>query len=199
VKQRRTLVSLQTHLTKPVIPYLTERLTRDPGDLAAANVLFVGGGELADLPAQLKALSREPLARLPVFLHIDLVEGLASDDAGLRYVATLDRLDGIITVRPHLATLARKLGLKSILRLFLQDGRAVDRGLQVIERSQPDAIELLPGVAFLEVSARFCDLDLPVIAGGLIRAPETVHKILAAGANAVSTTNRSLWAMNRTA
>jgi glycerol uptake operon antiterminator len=160
-------------------------------------MLFIGGGELAELPALMKTLGRAPYASIPVFLHLDLVNGLANDESGLRYAATLDRLDGIITVRQHLIQPARKLGLLSVLRLFLQDGRAVDRGLQVIERSGPDAIEMLPGVAFAEVADRFTRLPMPSIAGGLIRSPDLVRRILAAGAKAVSTTNADLWALNR--
>lgn len=188
---------LLPHLTRPVIPYLTQGLPASPDLLAAASLLMVGGGELAELPNLLTNLSRGPLSRTPVLLHIDLVDGLANDEAGLKYVATLPRLDGVVTVRQHLAPLARKLGLLCVVRLFLQDGRAVERGLQVIERSQPDAVELLPGVAFLEVADRFNHLPTPCIAGGLIRTPEIVGRIIAAGAKAVSTTNTELWAMNR--
>jgi glycerol uptake operon antiterminator len=197
VKSRRISKDLHAHFSKPVIPYLTAGVGPDAGDLPAASMLFIGGGELAELPALMKTLSREPYANLPVLLHIDLVNGLANDESGLRYAATLDRLDGIITVRQHLIAPARKLGLLSVLRLFLQDGRAVDRGLQVIERAQPDAIEMLPGVAFAEVADRFTGLPMPSIAGGLIRSPELVRRIIGAGARAVSTTNPALWAMNR--
>lgn len=201
LKARRFSQDLRPHLVKPVIPYLTEGLgsAAPPQDLASASMIFIGGGELAELPNLMKALSREPLAGLPVLLHMDLVNGLANDESGLRYLATLERLDGIITVRPHLAPVARKLSLLCILRLFLQDGRAVERGLQVIERWQPDAIEIMPGVSFLEVADRFSNLPMPCIAGGLIRTPELVSRIIQAGAKAVSTTNAALWALNRAA
>jgi glycerol uptake operon antiterminator len=130
-------------------------------------------------------------------LHIDLLAGLANDESGLRYIATLPRINGIITTRHHLAPGARRLGLLSIVRLFLQDGRAIDRGLGVIEKSRPDAVELLPGVAAIEAAERFADLPIPRIAGGLIRTPQLVHQILASGCKAVSTTNTQLWEMNR--
>jgi glycerol uptake operon antiterminator len=197
LRNRRTPNGLLPHLGKPVIPYLTEGVSGLSADVAGASLLFIGGGELAELPALFDALSREPYAKLPVLLHIDLVNGLANDEAGLRYVATLGRVDGVVTVRQHLAPLARKLGLLSVVRLFLQDGRAVERALQVVDRSQPDAVELLPGVAALEVADRFRNLPLPCIAGGLIRTPEIVKRITGAGFKAVSTTNAALWAMNR--
>ena len=57
--------------------------------------------------------------------------------------------------------------LMSVVRLFLQDGRAVERGLQVIEKSKPDAVEVLPGVAFLEVAERFAQSD-PYVNNGLV-------------------------------
>jgi glycerol uptake operon antiterminator len=197
LKNRRAVNGLLPHLTKPVIPYLTDGVAGLSADVAGAGLLFIGGGELAELPALLDVLSRDPYAKLPVLLHLDLVNGLTNDDAGLKYVATLGRVDGIVTVRQHLAPLARKLGLLSVVRLFLQDGRAVERGLQVVDRSQPDAVELLPGVAALEVADRFRNLPIPCIAGGLIRTPEIVRRITAAGFKAVSTTNAALWAMNR--
>lgn len=188
--------AISPYLTRPVIPYVTELADDTIPLIASASIIFIGGGELAGLPTLLEQLSKPPLAERPVLLHIDLLSGLANDEAGVRYVATFPRLDGIITVRHHLAPLARKLGLMSVVRLFLQDGRAVDRGLSVIEKSRPDAVELLPGVAVVQVADRFRDLSIPFIAGGLVRTPETVKEILATGCKAVSTTNAKLWAMN---
>jgi glycerol uptake operon antiterminator len=187
---------LARYLTKPVIPYVTEGVESHVGLLAQASVIFIGGGELAELPGLMDRLKRPPLGEIPVFLHIDLVNGLSNDESGLRYVAGLDRIDGIITVRHHLAPAARKLGLMSVVRLFLQDGRAVERGLGVIEKSRPDAVELLPGVAYLEVADRFKGVGVPVIAGGLIRTQEIVERIRGAGCRSVSTTNVKLWEMN---
>lgn len=184
------------YLTKPVIPYVAEGVERHEQLIASASIIFLGGGELAELPKLLDRLSRPPFADRPVMLHMDLVNGLANDESGLRYVATLERVDGIITVRHHLAPIAKKLGLMSVVRLFLQDGRAVERGLQVIDKSKPDAIELLPGVAYLEVADRFAHLPIPCIAGGLIRTPQIVRRILDAGCKAVSTTNAQLWELN---
>ena len=189
---------LARHLTKPIIPYLTEGVAHHEADIAAASLIMIGGGELAELPGLLATLQRPPFDRLPILLHIDLVNGLANDESGLKYVATLDGVDGVITVRHHLAPLARKLGMMSVVRLFLQDGRAVERGLSVIDRSKPDAVEVLPGVAFLQVADRFLNLPIPCIAGGLIRSPEVVNQIRAAGCRAISTSNTELWRLNRT-
>jgi glycerol uptake operon antiterminator len=191
--------AIAPYLSKPIIPYITEGVDQHPALIAAASIIFLGGGELAELPLLLSKLDQPPFKERPVLLHIDLVNGLSNDESGLRYVATLERIDGIITVRHHLAPLARKLGLMSVVRLFLQDGRAVERGLAVIDKSKPDAVEVLPGVAFLQVPERFAHLPIPCIAGGLIRTPETVGQILAGGCKAISTSNVKLWELNTTA
>jgi len=181
---------------KPIIPYLTEGVDRHAATIASASIVMIGGGELAELPALLAKLQKPPFEKLPVLLHIDLVNGLANDESGLKYVATLDGVDGVVTVRHHLAPTARKLGLMSVVRLFLQDGRAVERGLGVIDKSKPDAVEVLPGVAFLQVADRFNNLPIPCIAGGLIRSAQVVEQILAGGCRAVSTSNVELWKLN---
>jgi glycerol uptake operon antiterminator len=189
---------LAPHLSgKPIIPYLTEGVDQHGDVIAAASILMIGGGELAELPGLLVKLQRPPFDKLPVLLHIDLVNGLANDESGLRYVATLKGIDGVVTTRHHLAPLARKLNLMSVVRLFLQDGRAVERGLGVIEKSKPDAVEVLPGVAFLQVAERFNHLPIPCIAGGLIRSAEVVQQILAGGCRAISTSNVELWKLNK--
>lgn len=189
--------AISRYLTKPIIPYVTDGVDKQTLTIAAASLIMIGGSELADLPQLLARLSKPPFAATPVLLHIDLVNGLTNDESGLRYVATMGRVDGIVTTRHHLAPLAKKLDLMCVVRLFLQDGRAVERGLSVIEKSHPDAVELLPGVAFLQVAERFAKLPIPCIAGGLIRTKQTVQQILAAGCKAVSTTNVTLWEMNK--
>jgi glycerol uptake operon antiterminator len=187
---------LDEHLVQPVIPYVSER----PGDhvavLARASLIMLQADELADLPAILELFKQPPLRGIHLMLHLDLVRGLAKDEAGVRYVAGLERVNGIITVHHHLVATARRLGLTTIVRLFLQDGRAVNRGLAVVEKSRPDAVELLPGVAAIEVAKDFEAVSVPRIAGGLIRGAETLQRVMASGVRSVSTTNHTLWSLN---
>ena len=87
--------AIAPYLTRPVIPYVTEGIDPHANLIAASSIIFIGGGELAELPQLLKRLSEPPLAERPVLLHIDLLNGLANDESGLRYVATHERIDGI--------------------------------------------------------------------------------------------------------
>ncbi len=196
VSRNQSRPTIDTCLRKPIIPYLIGGVEDSASILSEASVVFVQGGELSELPGVLAPFEEAPLADVSVLLHIDLVRGLARDDAAVRYVSTLSRVDGIITVHHQLVPAARRLGLISVVRLFLQDTRAVDRGLGVIEKSKPDAVELLPGVAAIEVVDRFRSLHIPRIASGLVYNLNTIHRALESGCCAVSTSDRSLWAFN---
>ena len=184
-------------LKKPVIPVFSDPSGHE-ALLANASVLFLQGIALPDLSGGLKQLDNPILAHTPVFVHIDLLEGLNADKAGLRYLSKFSQIDGIITVRPYLIPLARQLGLKTVLRMFLQDSRAVERGVSVSNNQKPDAIELLPGVAAIEACNAFDALPVPRLAGGLIHSEQTVKRILASGCRSISTTDPKLWAMNLT-
>jgi glycerol uptake operon antiterminator len=188
---------IEEWLKQPVIPVFWDVDPAEEPWLKNASIAFLQGGELVELPRRLAKLRAGALGRTPLMLHIDLLGGLTSDEAGLRYLAELGLVDGIITVRGHLVTAARKLGLASILLLFLQDGRSVDRGLHVIEQSKPDAVELVPGVAALETADQFRSVRVPRIAGGLIRTPELVRRLLDNGCKCASSSDAALWRMNR--
>ena len=143
------------------------------------------------------ALYRSPqLAHVCLFLHIDLISGLENNEAGLEYLAEFNQITGIVTVHHHLASVARKLNLLSIVRLFLSDSRAVDRGLSVTAKSRPDAIEILPAAVAVKVAEEFRSCPVPRITGGLCRKREDVEEALASGCQAVTSTKPELWALN---
>jgi glycerol uptake operon antiterminator len=153
---------------------------------------MIGGGEAGGAAGAARKTPAPAVRQLPVLLHIDLVNGLANDESGLRYVATLNGIDGVVTTRHHLAPLARKLGLMSVVRLFLQDGGRSSAGLASSRNPSRTPVEVLPGVAFLQVAERFNHLPIPCIAGGLIRSADVVQQILAGGCRAISTSNVEL-------
>ena len=188
---------IKSLLNKPIIPYVTDWSIPEPELLAHADVLFLSGGEIAELPAVFDKLDDRLTRDIPVMLHIDLISGLTNDEAGVRYVAEFDRVMGIITTKHHMVRTIRKQGLSTVVRLFLQDGRAVERGVSIIERSRPDAVEMLPGIATTLISDQLKQMPVPLIAGGLIRCEETADLILKSGCQAVSTSNTSLWKLNQ--
>lgn len=190
---RRT--SIDHCLRQHVIPVVWHPDSHQ-NELARASAIFLQGGSLGDFARVLDAFGQPRLTHLPLFVHIDLVAGLENSEAGLEYLAQFDRISGVVTVHHHLANSARRLGLLSIVRLFLSDSRAVDRGLSVVSKSRPDAIELLPAVVAGKVARDFANCPIPRIAGGLCRTEADLSEVLSSGCRAVTSTSPALWKLN---
>ncbi|MER2172159.1 MAG: glycerol-3-phosphate responsive antiterminator, partial [Psychrobacillus psychrodurans] len=100
---------------------------------------------------------------------------------------------GIISTRANMILKAKSKGIISIQRMFLLDTIALEKSYSLIERTQPDYIEILPGVIPQLISEVHTRTGIPVISGGLIRSEEHVRDALNAGSKAVTTSNKELW------
>jgi len=187
--------SIDACFKKQVVPVAWDP-PANPDLLARASSVFLQGGALGDLARVLDLFSSPKLEHLAVFVHIDLLAGLENNEAGLEFLAGFNRISGVVTVHHYLAPAARRLGLLSIVRLFLSDSRAVDRGLSVVNKSHPDAIEILPACVAEKVAADFESCRIPRIAGGLLRTEADVAEVLASGCLAVTSTSEKLWKLN---
>lgn len=158
------------------------------GDFAA---IFVLGGDLFSLIAQVELLDKRPR----LFVNVDLVGGVAPDAAGIRFLSRY--IDGIISTHRYTIELAKENGLITIHRLFAIDSGALRRGLNLIRKTNPDCVEILPGLAYPEISQRYRQtLSQPALAGGLIKTPDVARTILRAGAAGVSTSSPALWGLD---
>jgi glycerol uptake operon antiterminator len=150
--------------------------------------IFVLGGDVFKVLGRIGSRGRRP----QIYVNVDLVGGIAADASGLRFLA--GRVDGIISTHRHVIELAKTSGLITIQRLFAIDSGAVERGLKLIRRAQPHFVEILPALAYREIAAQYSEvLDLPVLAGGLLRSREDIATILEAGAVGVSASDQGLW------
>ncbi|MFW5855703.1 MAG: glycerol-3-phosphate responsive antiterminator [Bacillota bacterium] len=175
----------------PVIAALRDKDDLNQALGSSAIALFILSGEISDLPEMMKK-TRENDKLL--FLHIDLINGIASDRAGINYLAQNNLCDGIVTTRSKLIREAQKFDLMAVQRLFLLDSAALESGEKMIKNNDPDAIEILPGIA----APYFIDHvstagDCPVIAGGLIRHRKEIEELLSAGVMAISSSDSHLW------
>jgi glycerol uptake operon antiterminator len=187
--------SIAKCLQKPVIPVLWEP-TKHVAAIGQASAVFLQGGTLAELSRVLDKFQQPELAGVAVFAHVDLIAGLENNEAGLEYLAELGRLTGVVTIHHHLAKPARRLGLLSIVRLFLSDSRSVERGEAIASKSQADAIEILPAAAAVKVAAELDRFGIPRITGGLCRTEADVREALDSGCRAVTSTRPELWHLN---
>ena len=138
--------------------------------------LFILYGNILNLPKMMKKAEKHDKL---IFLHIDLVKGIAQDEAGVRYLAENNLCDGIVSTKSNLIKKAKNLNLMAIQRLFLIDSAALNTGKKIIKNNRPDAVEILPGIAapyFIEHVKK--SILCPLIAGGLIRKKQEVKDII---------------------
>lgn len=177
---------------RPVIAAVREEAdVRQAADSPVAAV-FLLGGSILSLSGAVNMLREKGKQ---VFVHIDLCDGLGRDAAAVQWCARNLRLNGLISTRPTLLRAASEEGLVTIQRMFLMDSASLTSGLKLMRGNLPDMVELLPGVvpkAIEEVRRR---LEIPVIAGGMVTEDSEVAQALAAGALAVSSSEKGLWRM----
>ena len=158
--------------------------------LSNVGVLFLLGGDIFNLPPIVE--QAESLKKL-VFVDIDLIKGVGKDAAGIRYLARESHVNGVITTKSNLINSAQKENLISIQRIFVLDSESLTGGLNVVEKSKPDAIEVLPGLILPKIMNRIRSRSsVPVIAGGLISTTQEIQEILSSGAVGISTTSVNL-------
>ena len=127
-----------------------------------------------------------------LFIHVDFVDGLSKDAAGVRYLSTMG-VDGIISTRSNVICAAKEAGICCIQRFFMIDSRSVDTAAESLRHTGADMIEIMPGLAYKAISRMQKLTDVPIIAGGLIEYKEEIYQAINAGAAMVSTGKRELW------
>lgn len=128
-----------------------------------------------------------------VFIHADLVQGLKADEYGIEFLINEVKVDGIISTRGNVITLAKKHRIFAVQRLFVLDSHALEHNLKICNRVKPDCIEVLPGIIPKIIQEVHEQTGIPIIAGGLIRTNQDIEEALGNGAVAVTTSNRDLW------
>jgi len=130
-----------------------------------------------------------------VFVHIDMVAGLSSENYTVDYLIREIHPDGLITTKHNVTAYARKQKIPVIQRFFILDSFSFDNSLLHIRENKPDAVEVLPGVIPGVITRMTKLAPAPVIASGLIATKEDVTRSLNAGAVSVSTSKKELWEM----
>lgn len=127
-----------------------------------------------------------------LFIHMDFVDGLSKDSSGVRYLSTKG-IDGIISTRSNIISAAHDVGIFSVQRFFMIDSRSVDTALDTLKQSKADMIEIMPALAYKSITKIKNNIQIPIIAGGLIESRDEIYKALGAGASMISTGKSELW------
>ncbi len=182
------LAALKDRLERnPVITAVTDKLFKEALE-SPAEVLFYLEANLFTVGQRIEETHSRGKC---IFVHMDLAEGLGRDRTALEYLAAL-KADGIISTKAQLIRMAKELGMLTVQRFFLLDTKGLGNIRDVLQAARPDLVEMLPGVV-PKIIRRFADLEVPVIAGGLIETKQEITEALSSGAFAVSTGKRDLW------
>lgn len=187
-------MELGAKIKNRIIPAL-----RKTADLANAlsyqpPLVMLLKGDIFDVAQLVEQASAHNVA---VFLHIDLLEGIGRDRAGLRYLQQYMHVSGVVSTRSNLLKDAQALGMQTILRLFVLDSAAYQTGINLLQTVKPDAVELLPGVVVPHMAEELArDIKIPLIASGILKNAADIKAVLTAGATAVSTSHPELWGLH---
>lgn len=131
-----------------------------------------------------------------VFVHVDMIDGLRSDQKGIEFIKENANPFGIITTKQNNIKYGHKLGLYTIQRIFVIDSLSLKTGIKNINAVSPNAVEVMPGIASKIIKSLQKEVHLPIIAGGLINTKIEIMESISSGAMAVSTTASELWELN---
>ncbi|MFC7375485.1 glycerol-3-phosphate responsive antiterminator [Brachybacterium sp. GCM10030267] len=156
------------------------------------EVLFLLYGSLIDIE---ETVARCIAAGKIVLVNVDFIEGLSSQDVAVQWLATHTEADGILSSKPAVVRAARRAGLTAVQRYFLVDSISYHQLARVLRQGEPHFVEILPGCIPRVIEWLRADFSTPVIAGGLVCERGDVIAALGAGALAVATSDRAVWAM----
>lgn len=154
-----------------------------------AEIIFMLAPNIADLKRQADAVHN---ADKKIFIHLDLAEGIGKDEFGIRF-AKEQGIDGIISTRSNIIKLAKKENLFAVQRFFAVDSQSVFTTVETAKASKADMIEIMPGTVTKVIRKLKKELDMPIVAGGLIDTAEEIAEAISCGATAVSTGKKEFW------
>lgn len=132
-------------------------------------------------------------ANKKVLLHIDLIQGLKSDEYGVEFIVNEIKPHGIVSTRSSVVELVKKRHMLTVQRVFLLDSLSLEHNVRLGSKFQPDFIEVLPGKLPEVMEEMKRQTNIPIIAGGLITKQEDIDAVFEAGAIGVSTSTKDLW------
>ncbi len=176
----------------PIIAAVNNLDKLDLAIKSPCEAIFLLKGDVFNLKEIVQKVQSNDMS---IYVHIDLMEGFSGDTFTIKYMAQNIKPNGIITTKGNLIKTAKSYNLFTIQRLFLIDSISLDSGVKSIQVTKPDAIEILPGIMHKVTNYISKNINIPLIAGGLIKDKEDVISSLKSGAVAISTSKDDIWYM----
>ena len=153
------------------------------------DVIFLLYSSIMNLESYIKKAHE---AGKKIFIHMDFVEGVGKDRAGMEFLKSIEA-DGILTTKTNMIRPAKDCGLITVQRFFIDDSHSVDTAVESIRIAKPDVVEIMPGVVEKKIKEFAQKVSMEILTGGLIEFKSDVDMAINAGATAVSTASRELW------
>lgn len=176
----------------PIIAAVNNLDKLDAAIQSPCKVIFLLTGNIFNLK---KIVHKVKENNMDIYIHFDLLQGFAKDSIALDYISKEIKPDGIITTKSCLIKKAKNLNLWAIQRLFIFDSMSLETGINSVNITKPDTIEILPGAIPKIITEIHTRTNIPLIAGGLIRNKEDVIECLKAGAQGISASGEKIWHM----
>ena len=178
----------------PVIAAIKDDKGLEKAIKTDCEIIFILYGDVCTIPGIVERIKTSGKIAM---VHLDLIAGLNNTkEISVDFIKNNTKADGIITTKGNLIGRAKELGLYTVLRYFVIDSMALVN-IEKQDRhgvSQPDVIEILPGIVLPKIIKRVNKASrVPVLAGGLIGDRDDVMNALNNGVLAVSTTNEEVW------
>ncbi len=126
-------------------------------------------------------------------LHIDLINGITSDEYGAEYAIQHINVDGLVSTKTSVIRIAKKKKVLAIYRVFLIDNHSLSRSLDRVAELKPDYVEVLPALAYKVIPKIKAKISVPIVGGGLISNRSDIKDCIDAGMVAVTTSDSELW------
>ncbi|MEH7444909.1 glycerol-3-phosphate responsive antiterminator [Bacillus sp. JJ1122] len=162
-----------------------ERFLKSPFEIGVFLEMHIA--QLKNVNAMAEAHGKKML------YHMDMIHGLKADDYSTEFICQEYKPYGLISTKSNVILKAKQKGVIAVQRVFLLDSHALEKSYKLLGKTQPDYIEVLPGLIpelISEVNER---VNIPLFAGGLIRTVQDVENALEAGAVAVTTSQKEIW------
>ncbi len=176
----------------PIIAAVNDLKKLDKAINSPCEIIFLLKGNIFNLKDIIKKVKEK---EKNIYIHVDLLDGFSKDLIALEYINENVRPDGIITTKSNLVKGAKNMGLFSIQRLFMLDSLSLETGIKSIKETQPNAVEILPGIMPKITRTIHRETRFPIITGGLIMEKLDVIQSLKAGAIGISTSKEDIWYM----
>lgn len=125
-------------------------------------------------------------------VHIDMVHGISSDEHGVEFLCQRLRADGVISSKTRIIETTKKNKKIAIQRMFLIDSKSIERGIETVQKSQPDIVEVMPAIAYKIIPYIKSKISMPLIGGGLLKSKEDILQGLEAGCMAFTVSDLCL-------